>query len=565
MNLFSKLDISIDKFDNSIQTYLKKALGSMNIEYNGTELYSVIFKGIKGIVQNLMFYIEDALNEQNVLKATRRKSIYSLAKIAGYEPYYGSPAIGTILCSVKINNGLNNASSKVIIEDETRIKNTINNIVYTIKLNTARFVFDIYQPIISHEFNITQGFYSYSNYVAQGNVLETISVNSVELFDVNSITVTVNGKEWHRVGNIYDMSEESEDYVLTIGYDNAFDVMFGNGVYGKKLEPGDSVSIKFIKHVGSYGNITMNDLNRFKFVDSGYDIYGNVIDLNNYLRLTINHIITGGIDADKIEYIRNVIGSNSRSNVIVSTDNFNLFLNKFSFIGFKKIFIEANTLNITCIAFRNFANKIVNPEDYLKLEPGVDMFLSDNEQKMVINTLFNSNKIFAGLNFKFISPVIRKFAFICYVKIDDVYNNHYVESAIIKELCEYFMNLDDHQFIPKSSIIKMLTTNISEIKSISIEIISELNENSYVTGKYKKYKTNKLNNTISIETEDVVYNTSMTPGLDVFGNISLDSQIEFPMIHGGFKYYPNKNNILNNDNIAINIDEEMPIKIYFIQ
>ena len=30
------------------------------------------------------------------------------------------------------------------------------------------------------------------------------------------------------------------------------------------------------------------------------------------------------------------------------------------------------------------------------------------------------------------------------------------------------------------------------------------------------------------------------PGLDEYGNISLNSKLEIPIIHGGFNYYPNK-------------------------
>ena len=96
------MQTSFDDFDNTIRNYLSKTLSSLGIEYTHTQVFGVIFNAIKGIMQNAMFYIEDALTEQNIYTASRKKSIYSLARISGYEPYYGASATGIVNCDVSL-------------------------------------------------------------------------------------------------------------------------------------------------------------------------------------------------------------------------------------------------------------------------------------------------------------------------------------------------------------------------------------------------------------------------------------------------------------------------------
>ena len=102
--LFTLMETSFDRFDETVRTYLSKTFNSLGYQYTHNQIFGVIYDGIKGIMQNAMFYIEDALTEQNIQTAIRRKSIYSLAKVSGYEPYYGSAASGSIIGKMIMSN-----------------------------------------------------------------------------------------------------------------------------------------------------------------------------------------------------------------------------------------------------------------------------------------------------------------------------------------------------------------------------------------------------------------------------------------------------------------------------
>lgn len=561
MKLFNLTETTFDNFDQTVRSYLSKTMGSLGLQYTQTNIFGLIFDGIKGIMQNIMFYIEDALNEQNVFTATRKKSIYSLAKISGYEAFYGSSATGTILGKTHISNGLDSKATKIYISDKSQLINKQNNMKYSIILPTDFYTFDITKPLIIHEFKIVQGYFGRNSFTASGKKLESFHVDILELFDKQYIKVLVNGEEWNQVSTLYDMTEDGKEYICNIGYDNTFDITFGNGVYGKKLTAGDNVMIEYLRHNGTLGNILPDEIADFEFVSQGYDSFGNSVNINNYMNIELKTCVSGGTESDSIDFMRNMIGKNSRSLVLASSENFELFFKRFSFIGYVNCWSESNSMSIMVTCLKNIATEINDIEEYLTLDPN-RLLLSTNEKTMIQNTLDNSKRSFAGMSLVFQDPIIRKFAIACFVKINDVYNQSYVESEIKNELAKYFMsNITDTQFIAKSKLIELLTTSISYIQSIDINIYSEYAEKAYYDGYYYKYETKYINGSYNYKKVKVIYEPNTTPGLDLFGNIQLDTKLEMPIL-SSINYYPNKE---SNNRMSKDERWTMPaVQVYFV-
>lgn len=550
MKLFEILATTFERFDDTVDSYLRKALGAAGQDYSGSQLFNVIFTGIKGVMQNAMFYIEDSLTEQNIYTASRKRSIYSLAKSSGYEAYYGSAAVGTIQANVVINNGLiSNISSKINILDHTQVVDKNTGISYFILLDMNKYVIDINAPLMTHEFKIIQGSYATAMYVSRGEALEKVSVDIRGLFDRDFIEVYVNGEKWTQVSCLYDMSNNSKEYVLTVGYDNAFDIMFGNGLYGMIPESGSSIEVRYIAHAGSSGNIADPVSAKFKFVGQGYDSYGDALDLNQYIKLTLTNVISGGTDADSIEFVRSMIGFNSRSNVLASEENFRLFFKRFSFIGQVNCWSEKNTMIVWATCTTNVLENLKEITDYYNLT-NEDFLLTTKQKNMIVNTLENSQKSFAGLTLKFQDPVIRRYAIFCYLKIKSVYAKSAVENDIKEILGRYFMSLDDSvQFIPKSDLINLGSTCNENIESFEIDIVSEMNETAFEKGYYYKYELVVDNNNYSYKTKKTFYESGSNLGLDLAGNILLDTKLEIPVLGGGFNYYPEKDSTKPKENI----------------
>jgi hypothetical protein len=546
MKLFSNVQTSFENFDATIKTYLAKTFNSIGLQYTHNQLFGIIFDGIKGVMQNAMSYIEDALTEQNVYTAARKKSIYSLAKTSGYEAYYGSSAVGVIHANVQINNGLTeNICTKVNIMNYCHVINKNTGIMYLIMLDGNKYVIDINAPLVTHEFKIVQGSIETAKYTARGYSLEKISVDLPGLFDRDYIEVYVDGEKWNQVSSLYDMTKDGKEYMLTVGYENTFDIIFGNGVYGMIPKYGSRIAVKYITHSGMYGNISDMNNAKFEFFDKGYDSYGNQVNLNEYIKLSLSTVVSGGTNADSIDFVRNMIGYNSRSNVFATEENFLLFFKRFSFIGQINCWSEKNTMAIMVACTNNVVENIKEYNDYFNLSEK-DFLLTTKQKNMVINTLENSKKSFAGITLKFQDPIIRKFAIFCYIKCSSSYSKETIQEDIKNIFAKYFMNLKENtQFIPKSDLINLGSTCNDDIQSFDIDIISDMEEQAFFNGYYYTYKLINENNTYFYEKQKVYAESDSHPGLDIAGNIKLDTKLEIPVL-GKFKYYPDKTTLSKN-------------------
>lgn len=552
MRLFKIMSTAFDYFDNTVTVYLAKALTSLGIDYTHNQIFGVIYDGIKGICQNIMFYIEDALTEQNIFTAIRKKSIYSLARVSGYEPTYGYAATGILVGRTILNTTLDSSSTKIYIRNHTSVQNTFTNVRYVIELPSDYYIVDIANPLATHQFKIVQGIYNTMTYVAQGYALESVQISGLSLFDKDYITVTVDGEEYSAVGNLYDMTEDSKNYVINIGYDNLFDITFGNGVYGHRLTEGQTVIINYISHSGTSGNIFDSNTATFVFYDSGNDSQGNEIDLNNYITLSISNRISGGSDADTINNVRSMIGKSSKSLVLANEDNFKLFLNRFSFMGYNNVWAEKNSMTIQICALTNIINTVSSADAYFNLQLK-DMYLDEYQKNMIKDTLENSNRTVAGINIEFVDPIIRQYAIICYVKIDDNYNKESAKTSISNLLVDYFINMKQNiTFIPKSDLINKVTEGNENILSFDLTFISKYAEDAFYNGYYYKQELKYFNGQQQYVAVKYAYEDGIQPGLDAFGNIQIDTLTEIPVLKGKFNYYPNKPDrytAINMDNI----------------
>ena len=130
---------------------------------------------------------------------------------------------------------------------------------------------------------------------------------------------------------------------------------------------------------------------------------------------------------------------------------------------------------------------------------------------------------------------------VCYVKSTTMYNQDDITDRIKHAVAEYFVNMSiKTQFIPKSDIIKHVVDNVDCLEAFDFNFISELAEEAFYKGYYDKQILKFINRGYVIIPQRVFYENNTYPGLDEYGNISLDTQLEIPILRGGFKYYPNK-------------------------
>lgn len=553
MRLFDILSTSFENFDSTMKSYLNKVFGKEGQEYSKANIFSVVFQGIKGVMQNMMFYIEDAVTEQNVFTATRKKSVYSLAKISGYDPWYGSAATGTVLISSKISNGTGTASSKVLIPNYTTLRDKSSGATYTLMLSNDYVMLDLNLPLTSYDLKFVEGSWRTATAIAEGKAMETLTIMPHGLFDKNYLDVYINGEKWTATGCVYDMTEDSKEYVVTSNFDGNILLIFGDGVYGRKLSEGDNISMMFINHNGSDGNMKITDTPELEFKDTLQDSLGNSLNGNELLNITLTNNASGGTDSDTIAFVRNMIGYNSRSLVLASEDNFKMFLNRFSFIGPFNIITYEDSLNLTVAAFSNLLQTIDSVSDYYTVEEK-NLLLSDYQKSTIKNALSNSNKTFGGVSIQFVDPIIRNYSMCCYIKVENDYEKYVVKQTISNVIGNYFLNLGTNiQYIAKSDIIKEVTSKVSTISGFDFDFISEADEIARKNGYWYKKELHKTGDTTRYVDIREIYDKTDMIGLDEVGNLRLKTKLEMPLLHKCTMYY--------DDNSQAIVD---PIQYFFV-
>lgn len=565
MRLFDIISTRFDNFDNTVRSYLQKAMSSIGVNYKSSQIFGLLLNAIKGVMQNAMFYIEDAFTEQNIFTAVRKKSVFNLAKISGYTPFYGQAAAGVVTISA-INGAVYQSGSgapttKLYISDGAKLRDTSTGLVYTIMSPVDDYVIDLSKPNAPHEFKIAEGGYEYAQFTASGFLFETFDVGVAGLWDSGYIEVTVNGEECDILRSLYDAGPDDNACAVMNGYDSLFSLCFGNGVYGKCLEEGDTVRVKYLKHNGSIGNVDNDNVKegRFVFDTMLKDSAGNYADASKYLTIDISSPITGGTDADTISEVKAGVGITDNG-AYVTPASFRLFLKRFNFIGWCDVMTTAGSLAVTALCLKNTDNLISEPSDYYNLSDN-DMLLTDYEKTMVKTAMENSGKMFAGGSFDVTDPVIRHFAVVCYIKLaSSATERKSVTERVRAAFASYFMSIKQSAlFISKSDIISKIMDACSDvITAFDFDFISEANETAYKNGYYIKYNETQDGSYIQAQ---CAYEPDNTALIDSFGNIQLSAKIEVPVLRAGFKYYPVK------DDSAVSADSVTitdAVQVYYI-
>jgi len=557
MKLFSLLENKYNNFSTAVRDYLSTALSDYKDNYGNSTVFGQLINVLSGVVQNVMMYVEDSLTEQNKWTAQRKKSIMGLAAQTGYKPDFGSAA-GVYL---KMNFVPNNQQFlNVIVKNRELLTCTANGLTYNIILPQESIVLDVTKDATPKYVYAVQGVFESQTFISTGGKYWSTNMQFVGNMDIKYLSVYVNDKLWEYSASLYDMGPNAEQYTYTPGFGGGLDIMFGNGPHGKPLQNGDVIRVEYLIHDGVGGNIDSNSNVYFIFNNNLGDIAGDTVDGNSMLLITLNTYdgVTSGSDTEDLESIRENIGFNSRSLVLASPEQYKYFLSRFSFVGYNRTWVENGSLVVNTLAMKNYKMNLSKSIDYFNLKES-DFLLSDVQKNSIINAVKESGNQLAGITYNIIDPEICKYFLTIYIKLkSSKYDKLYVENSIKNVIADFFANVENDQFIPKSDIEKAILDNVDGVDGVNCYFLSEKNERAIQTNKYTKtqYIWNPLKGKYDIKEETVYLYDGEDPhlGLDEHGNILLESDHEFPVLMGGWDW-------LNTENQEVDVID--PLNIIF--
>jgi hypothetical protein len=516
LEIFKLTRIRFDQLYQDARAFLQSKYEQADQVFSPASPYGQLLQVMLDLGRLMFYYIEDSIQELNIITAQRPNSIRGLARIAGHNPTRPIAATGTLVLSY--NGGtVDMYGNAAIIPNFTTLQCKTNGLTYTIILDQEAVAIEL-SGKNSIEVVAYQGVIESQAFTGSGEELQSFNTSPKKNYNIDNfyVKVYVNNEEWPKYESLYDIPYDTPGCIVKTGIDNGIDVYFGNGYFGKILPLGAVVRVEYLTTSGNAGNITTDSQPSYKFIDSGYDIAGAEVDLNKVLNIGTGVSMSFGTDAEPIFLTKLLAPKVSRAFVLANTDNYVYFLQKFNFFSVIDAFTTLGDENLEddnvvyLFLVPDVNKRKSSADDYFSIP--IELFrLTENEKKKIYDLIEKSGQKLMTVVNKIIDPTFSKYVMFVNITAFEGFNKDIIRQQIISKCSDYFLNNRRRDRIPKSDLISVIES-VEGVDSVNVYFVSEKNE------AYKKIETNA-------DKPDI--------GLDEFGDIVMDRG-ELAIIRGGW-------------------------------
>ena len=189
-------------------------------------------------------------NESFIDSATLRENVVALARNVGYVPSSRRSATANVSFTVDLGSGTSKSSvtlkaGLVALGDFANTNYpfcTSEDITSPVSVGFAEFTIDIKQgTFVTNEFVVDTS-QPNQKYIIPNSYVDTSTLN-VEIRD----TISSSSRQpYSQIDNIVGISTSSETYLIQEVQDEKYELLFGDGVLGKKLSNGNVVNSSYI-------------------------------------------------------------------------------------------------------------------------------------------------------------------------------------------------------------------------------------------------------------------------------------------------------------------------------
>ena len=291
---FTNLDF--DQIKVQIKDYLRANSNFTDFDFEGSN-FSVLIDTLAYNTYINAFNANLVVNESFLDGATVRENVVSLARNIGYIPRSKTAAVADVTFSVPTSTagGFISLEAGLVCvgaADNTTYRFSVpENISATVVNGTAQF------GTADKPIKLYQGSYLTRQFLVntaqdQRFILDNpnIDTTTVRVY-VKGINDTGLGREYHVVDNILNINKTSEIFLIQEVQEERYELLFGDGYFGKELENNAIITVRYIITDGAAGN-----------GPALFDFQGNFVDENG-IRLiptasvpvtTVQRAINGG-------------------------------------------------------------------------------------------------------------------------------------------------------------------------------------------------------------------------------------------------------------------------------
>ena len=460
---FSNLDF--DQIRAQIKDYLRANSNFTDFDFEGSN-FSVLIDTLAYNTYITAFNSNLVVNESFLDSATLRENVVSLARNIGYVPRSKTAARASILFQVQTNSSSPTLTLQPGLvctgaQDDTSFVFSISEQVTTVVNNGIAQFGTTGEPL-----NVLEGTFLTSQFIVDGSLEQRFILENGSI-DSSSIIVYVKGaadpglgKQYKQVDNIVNVNSSSETYLIQEIQDERYEILFGDGIFGTKVEDGAVITVQYIVTSGIDGN----GPSIFSYAGSLQDSLGNIVVPTVVPAITtINAAANGGeIETlDSIKYFAPRLYS-AQYRAVTARDYESIIQS-----------IYPNTESVSVVG----GEELTPPEFgtvFITIKPKNGEFVSDFDKGNILTKLKSYS--LTGINQKIVDLQV------LYVEVDSFiyYNSSQVanvndlKSKIVTSLTTYASSSDLNKFGGRfkyskvlnviDNIDKSITSNITRVK-----------------------------------------------------------------------------------------------------
>lgn len=419
---FANLDF--DQIKTSIKDYLRANSNFTDFDFEGSN-FSILIDTLAYNTYITAFNSNMVVNESFLDSATIRENVVSLARNIGYVPSSRTSSTAVVSFTAQPKNS-------------TKTLTLQSGLVCTGSSGDTNYVFSIPDNVTASVINgvatfsnvkINEGTFLRKQFIVDGSLDQRFILDN-SFIDTESIRVYVKGvsdtglgRSYQRVDNIFNINSTSEIYLIQEVKDETYELLFGDGIFGKKLENQAVITVSYIITDGKSGN----GANSFTFSGTFKD-ENDATAIASITPITTIEGSKNGSEIESIDSIKNYAPRlyESQYRAVTSRD--------YEAIIKSKIYRNAESISV-------IGGEELSPPQFgkvlISIKPKNGIYISDFDKQNIKNKLKQYSV--SGINPEIIDLKI------LYVEIDSsIYFNYALVSSVDDLRTKVISNLNQY-------------------------------------------------------------------------------------------------------------------------
>lgn len=256
-------NLDFNQIKTALKDYMRAQSDFTDYDFEGSAL-SQLLDVLAYNTYYTAFNANMLVNETYLDSATLRDNVVSLAKQLGYTPRSTVTSTAVVTLNVSISSNTT-VPQTIILKKGTAFLAFVDNTYYQyVVLDDVQASVASNQTAVFSNLKIYEGSYLTNTYPVTSNDQFTITLNNpgidtstirIRVFDSNNSTYF---EKYVLSDNLLNVSPSSRVFYVNEVEDENYRIYFGDGVFGKKLTPGQVVEVSYLTTNGSLLNGASN-------------------------------------------------------------------------------------------------------------------------------------------------------------------------------------------------------------------------------------------------------------------------------------------------------------------